>query len=242
MKTPRLFISPLFGALIFILVTSIGTNAQQPVGSKAITPVVPDTFKPQFLITYVDYPGAEPYLEVIKEIYTELGFNVHTLPAPALRGLAFLSEEQVDADAFRLGRVATKFDNVILLKPELIRAMLVLLCRPEVSCDQAALINSQNTILTNERALMYLQDVDIHATLLKKEVIKDTVNMLRTKQVSYATYMFDERKIIPDDMQVLKLRSIFLYHLVQKKHAALVPLIEQKLRIKRAALDRKFAH
>ena len=194
-------------------------------------------FKEQFILSYVEYPGAEPYLKVIQEIYTELGFNVKSIATTALRGITLLSEGKVDADAYRLGRVVTTFDDLILVKPELIRATLVLLCVPEVECDRAVLNYSQNTLLTNARALEYLNDVDIRATLLKDEVIKHTVEMLVSGEVKYATFMIDERQIIPKRMQMVKLRNIFLYHVIHKKHAALLPQIEKKMRQKRRMLN-----
>lgn len=193
-------------------------------------------FKEQFILSYVEYPGAEPYLKVIQEIYTELGFNVKSIATPALTGITLLSKGKVDGDAYRLGKVVTTFDDLILVKPELIRATLVLLCIQEVECDRAVLDNSQNTLLTNARALEYLKEVDVRATLLKDEVIQHTVEMLVSGQVKYATFMIDERQIIPKGMQMVKLRNIFLYHVIHKKHAALLPQIEQKLRHKRRLL------
>ena len=194
-------------------------------------------FKEQFILSYVEYPGAEPYLKVIQEIYTELGFNVKSIATPALTGISLLSEGKVDGDAYRLGRVVTTFDNVILVTPELVRATLVLLCLPDIQCDRAVLNNSKNTLLTNERALGYLKDVDIRANLLKDEVIKNTVEMLHSGEVKYATFMIDERQIIPKGMQMVKLRNIFLYHVIHKKHAALLPQIEKKMRQKRRKLN-----
>ncbi|WP_232283227.1 hypothetical protein [Paraglaciecola sp. T6c] len=201
-----------------------------------IQAVEENPFKEQFILSYVEYPGAEPYLKVIQEIYTELGFNVKSIATPALTGITLLSKGKVDGDAYRLGKVVTTFDDLVLVKPELIRATLVLLCIQEVECDRAVLDNSQNTLLTNARALEYLKEVDVRATLIKDEVIQHTVEMLVSGQVEYATFMIDERQIIPKGMQMVKLRNIFLYHVIHKKHAALLPQIEQKLRHKRRLL------
>lgn len=196
-----------------------------------------DSFSKQFLITFVDYPGAKPYLDVLSEIYTELGFAVHKVPAPALRGLQLVNEGKVDADAHRLGRVAARFENVMLIKPELVRATLVLLCRSGVECNRNVLSNKEKLLLTNERSLMYLEDFDIQTRVIKKEIIINTVDMLRTKRADYATFMIDERQLVPPGMHYVKLRSIFLYHTINKKHAHLLPKIEEKMRIKRLQLS-----
>lgn len=196
-----------------------------------------DSFSKQFLITFVDYPGAKPYLDVLSEIYTELGFSVHKIPAPALRGLQLVNEGKVDADAHRLGRVAARFENVMLIKPELVRATLVLLCRSGIECNRNILNNKDKILLTNERFLMYLEDFDIQTRVIKKEIIINTVDMLRTKRADYATFMIDERQLVPPGMQYVKLRSIFLYHTINKKHAHLLPKIEAKMRIKRSQLN-----
>lgn len=218
---------------------SINAIAQaEPNSQESIVPTTsPDAFKKQFLITYVEYPQTEKYLQLIKEIYTELGFKVHLIPAPALRGLAMLDKGKVDADAYRFGQIATQYKNVTLVKPELIRGSTVLLCRQEVRCDITVLSNSQNVILTNERTLLSLTDFDIRAELLKKEVISNTIEMLRSKRVNYATFMIDQRQIIPDDLKMLNLRRIFLYHVISNKHANLLPKIEEKLRQKQALLN-----
>ncbi len=219
---------------------SINAIAQaEPNDQVSIVPTTSsDAFKKQFLITYVEYPQTEKYLQLLKEIYTELGFKVHLIPAPALRGLAMLDKGKVDADAYRFGRIATQYKNVTLVKPELIRGSTVLLCRQEVSCDITVLSNRKNVILTNERTLLYLADFDIRARLLKKEVISNTLEMLRSKRVNYATFMIDQRQIIPDDLKMLNLRRIFLYHVISNKHANLLPKIEKKLRQKQTLLNR----
>lgn len=61
--------------------------------------------------------------------------------------------------------------------------------------------------------------------------------MLRTKRADYATFMIDERQLVPPGMHYVKLRSIFLYHTINKKHAHLLPKIEEKMRIKRLQLN-----
>ncbi|QHJ10903.1 hypothetical protein FX988_01125 [Paraglaciecola mesophila] len=210
----------------------------QPLGANENASLITtDSFSKQFLITFVDYPGAEPYLDVLNEIYTELGFTVHKVPAPALRGLQLVNEGKVDADAHRLGRVAARFENVMLIKPELVRATLVLLCRSGVECNRNILNNKEKTLLTNERSLIYLEDFDIQTSVIKKEIIINTVDMLRTKRADYATFMIDERQLVPPGMQYVKLRSIFLYHTINKKHAHLLPKIEAKMRTKRLQLN-----
>jgi hypothetical protein len=80
-----------------------------------------------FLLSHIAYPEHDDYAELFVEIYSELGFKVELIATPSLRGLILLNDGVVDADILRLSKIATKYPNVILVKPELKRVSLSLI-------------------------------------------------------------------------------------------------------------------
>jgi hypothetical protein len=180
-------------------------------------------------ISYVIYPQVEPYVDLIEEIYTELGFKVTMIPTPSTRGLVMLNEGRVDADVVRLKQTAKAYPQVILVEPALKNAKLVLLCIKDIICDQSALKDRKVVILSNDGVDPYITDLNISARIENPQGTVNILDMLKAKRANYGFFLMDGKTDFTQDFQMWEIKEISVYHVIHKKHADLLPLIQQKL-------------
>lgn len=187
-----------------------------------------------FVITYVIYPDLEDYLRLIENIYTELGFAVTLLPTPANRGLVLLNGGEVDADLLRVKNVASKYPNILLVEPPLNGAELILLCVLGVRCHGDVLLDKDADILMGEGVKEEFLPGEFLAKQISVPTISSVKSMLSANRISYAIYVIDMAmgKQIQKQFHYTVLKDLSIYHLINIKHAALLPLIEAKLREK----------
>jgi hypothetical protein len=187
-----------------------------------------------FVISYVIYPDLEDYLQLIEDIYTELGFVVTMLPTPANRGLVLLNEGEVDADLLREKNVANKYPNILLVEPPLNNAELILLCVIGVPCQRNVLLDKNEYILTGEGVKQEFLPGEFLAKQISVPTVSSVKSMLTANRISYAIYAIDMAmgKRILQQFHYAVLKDLSIYHLINQKHAALLPLIEAKLREK----------
>jgi hypothetical protein len=191
------------------------------------------TSKP-FTITYIEYPNIEGYAKLFEEIYTELGFETTLIPTPSLRGLRLLDQGVVDADVVRLAIAAKNHPNIIVIQPELNRANLTLFCIKGVPCTKDILTNKNITILASDSALNLFSPGEFKAQQAYTYMDWRIPKMLKADRYKYAVFVIDDlmQKQFNADFQIVKIKSIAINHFINKKHRALVPQIEEKLRKK----------
>ncbi|MDP5031327.1 hypothetical protein [Paraglaciecola sp.] len=185
-----------------------------------------------FSVSYMDYPQNEPYLSLITDVYKELGITISLIPTPATRGLKLANEGKVDADIMRLSKSAREYPNLIVVEPPLKIVKLVLLCTQNVVCDSTVLEDKKEVLLTTEGILNYLDKYNVQATLETIQIVENIAKMLSLKRTNYAIFVGDDSIEIFKPFKQFTLQDISLYHVIHKKHAELLPKIEQKLREK----------
>ena len=187
-------------------------------------------------ISYVIYPQVDRYLRLINEVYTELGYRVTMIPTPATRGLKLLNDGEFDADALRLKSMIAKYPNVIAVEPPLIVGKLILLCIENVVCDHSVLAQKNAVILTTEGIIPYLADYNVQAQLEVIPLFPTILTMIKAQRVSFALFVGDESIEALKNYKQVALQDITIYHAINKKHADLLPLIQQKIREKQTQL------
>jgi hypothetical protein len=197
------------------------------------------TGKPPFVITYINYSDLQDYIALFQSIYEELGYEVSLLPVPAVRGLILLNDGQVDADLLRLKTTAMQFSNVLIVNPAMQAAELDLICIKTLPCDIEVLQDQTAEILVSENVLNLLDSENFKARVVTLSSVEKVPNMLRAKRSSYALYLVDEliSRELQRDFQLVYVKDVSVHHVINKKYAALLPLIEQKLRDKLPALQ-----
>lgn len=191
----------------------------------------PSTEKTPFLISYTGSTEGQVYAEFIKEIYEELGFEVTITIAPVKRGLMLLNNNMVDADVIRLRSITETYKNIMLVEPPIAQGLMVLLCKKTMPCDESILQDQSVYIQSNEGNLKLFKEDEIKAQILVNEMVNNTLNMLRAEHIHYALYSLDSRllEMLSSQFNYLKLKDVSGYHVINKKHAHLLPQIQQKI-------------
>jgi hypothetical protein len=194
-----------------------------------------------FLLTYIVYPELDDYSELFVEIYTELGFKVELIPTPSLRGLILLNNGVVDSDVLRLNVIAKKYPNVIVVKPELKRVSLSLICVKSVPCHRGVLADETTSILANDRMLALIDNGEFKFIHVNNELFSSVLNMLQADRYYYAIYVIDEviKSYLNKFFQTIELKKLSINHVIHKKHIGLLPKIQEKLRTKLPEFNRK---
>jgi hypothetical protein len=197
------------------------------------------TTQRHLVLSYVTYPQVELYVEFMSNIYRELGYSVKTIPTPSTRGLKLLSEGEVDADVIRLKQTALNYPNTIIVEPALKIGKVALLCSKNVKCDESVLQDKDVTILSADTIDFYLQDYHYAANIEKNLNVIDGIEMLKAKRANYAFVVLDGQLKLMTDFNILNIRDVSLFHVVNQKYAYLVPEIQQKLQENLPALQQK---
>jgi hypothetical protein len=189
---------------------------------------------PRFLISHIIYPDLEDYIQLIDEIYTELGFKVSMLPTPATRGLILLNEGVVDGDLLRLKNTAVDYPNVMVVEIPLNTAELVLVCVPGVPCQRDVIRDEKVNILLPDSAKKQFAAGEFLATAISAPATSSALDMLKAQRFFYAIYAIDNAmgRDLLKEFNYAVLKDLSIYHVINKKHAALLPQIEAKLREK----------
>ena len=180
-------------------------------------------------VSYVEYPQNEWLINLIRDVYSELGYTVSMIPTPATRGLSLLNDGTVDADALRLKRTAENYANAIIVEPAVLVSKLVLICVKEILCEQNILESRGNVVLTTDGLLPYLEEYNIKAKIESIQMFTNIVEMLTAKRVNYALFILDESNVAFKDFNQVVLQDISLFHIIHKKHANILPSLELKL-------------
>ena len=194
-----------------------------------------------FLLTHIVYPDLEDYTELFVGIYKELGFKVELIPTPSLRGLILLNDGVVDADVLRLNVTAEEYPNVIVVKPELNRVSLSLICTKGIPCNRGVLADKKISVLANSRMLGLLDPGEFKSIQVDNELFSSVISMLKADRYFYAIYVVDEviNKHFDQDFQIVEIKKISISHVIHKKHIALLPQIQEKIRNKLPEFNRK---
>lgn len=192
-----------------------------------------------FGMSYAGSVEGQVYAQFMQSIYEELGFDVSIIHTPVKRGLILLNNELVDADVIRLKSVAEKYDNVILVEPAFAKGYLVLLCHKGKPCDSSILQQKTAHIQSDEGNLTLLEPGELKAQIISNEIPANTINMLEEERIFYALLSLDNRTLekLSSKFNHVKIKDVSGYHVISKKHADLLPKIQQKLQEKLPAFQ-----
>lgn len=181
------------------------------------------------LITHVQHPRIHIFNNLIQEVYGELGIDVTFQPIPAMRGLQILDQGISDADTARVGANMTNFANIIVVKPALAILEASLICQANIVCNSDVLREPAISVMASHGAEWVLSELSIEANILYDEKLLNVLNMLHKNRIQYAIYPTNLgiRKELEGRYQVINLKDINTHHVINKKHAALVPALQR---------------
>ncbi|MEW6991975.1 substrate-binding periplasmic protein [Colwelliaceae bacterium 6441] len=195
----------------------------------------------ELFMTHVNIPIAEPSLELLENVYNDLGIKLLIQPVPTKRGLLLLESGIVDADAARVLLNMSKYENVVTVKPSLAVINISLICQYNLECTPNVLSNRENSILTSSGYEGLLSQFNIQANLLTTEKISNIIDMLKSEKFDYVIYPTTKqsRAELSKEFKIAELRDVKVNHVINKKHTELLPQLEKALvqRLKTISLN-----
>ena len=207
--------------LLLPMLCSLVQAAEQPQRSK-------------FVMSHIIREGIQPYVDFIDAVYTELGFEVVLVPTPNRRGVLLLNEGLFDADVVRVDFDLTGMDNLIKVTPALNNAYVALLCVKFVPCAADVLLQPNVAIATNSVVHSMFNADQLRANIVDVNQAQSLPGLLKAKRISYGLLLIDESAAynMSENFNIVRLKDSSVFHIVHKKHQALLPQIEAKLREK----------
>ncbi len=190
---------------------------------------------PQFIISHFSHPAISAFKEIIKNAYADLGIKVVFSELPVARGIMELNKGRVDADVVRIKQNVRENPNLIIVEPALYNGELSLICSAQVVCEPSVLNSPSTVIISNVNNQKILNDIDIKATILNNEtnVATTVFGMIRKGRVDYVIYGSTKRfrEALENEFQVVVLKNFDLHHVINKKHAELLPEIKNAIEV-----------
>ena len=185
----------------------------------------------KMVISHVNRADIDPYVEFIRQAYTELGFTVVLVPTPALRGAILVDEGVFDADVVRIDFDLVDKPNIIKIKPALNTAYVALLCIKNVPCEADVLLKSNVAIASNSVAQSQFSETELQANIVNVNNAETLPALLLGQRISYALLIIDElaEQHMSEQLNIVRLKDRSVFHVINKKHVNLVPLIEAKI-------------
>ncbi|MDI4652225.1 MULTISPECIES: transporter substrate-binding domain-containing protein [Pseudoalteromonas] len=183
------------------------------------------------LLTYIDIPRIAPFKAFMSDVYNDLNIKAQMQPTPARRGVLLLNAGIVDGDIVRSKSNLKKFENIIVVEPNLGIINLVLLCRKSLPCDRDNLYDPNNRIISSIGDVEILNEFDIKAEIMHNEDLSHTLTMLKKGRVDYAIYpaLNNDINTFKKDFSVVVLRQMAINTVIHKKHAPLVDEIAKAI-------------
>lgn len=191
----------------------------------------PPALPKKMMISHVEHYGIQPFKELIKQTYDDLGIPTQFYAVPNTRGFKTLNDSFFDADVVRIGNNTKPYDNIILVQPKLYDAELVLLCQKGIVCNRDILQNQATVVLASRGNHLEQLISEIQAQIITIDNNIETLEMLRKNRMQYLIYATTSysRIKIEKEFDVVTLHKVALYHILNKKHESLLPLIEASL-------------
>ena len=183
--------------------------------------------KPTHMIfSYVDHPViVNDIIPIVQRAYLEVGIQIELVMLPSSRNLKAVESGKVDGDIAYSDLLLKGHDSLIKIEPQLTTSIFVLLCLPDVQCNQEVLFDNNNAIVstdTTHQGLMsfYPQPLsDAFYTINNLSIIP---NLLVQNRFQYGVYVLGEFQTMSPDIQQLKMVELFktqTHHTIHQKYA-----------------------
>ena len=186
-------------------------------------------------VAHVDHPTVEKvYLPLIKAMYKEANIDIklyYVNNSP--RSIKALNDGLFDADVGKILESVQDYENIIHVPTPIATTGLYLACSQKVVCERSILLNKYIQI-----ASPYTADIIKNITPLIAELTiisskAKTTQMLILGRVDYVLFGDDTRTKMEElqrNFQVIEIETANIYHVLHKKHAALIPCLNQALK------------
>jgi hypothetical protein len=214
----------MFGILFVIILVHFSIGAQD---------------KPKLMIfSYVNHPVIKnDIIPIVKRAYLKLGIQIELVEHPSYRNLKAVESGEVDGDIAYSDLLLKGYDNLVKIEPPFASSVFVLLCAPDVPCNQDVLFDNNNAIVSTDISFKGLQDVydtplsEGFYSINNLSVIPD---LLAQKRFQYGIYVLAESQDLSAEFQNLKMITLLktqTHHTINKKYAFMKEQINEALQL-----------
>ncbi|MFT6989387.1 MAG: hypothetical protein ACJASL_001358 [Paraglaciecola sp.] len=176
--------------------------------------------------SYVDHPVIiNDIIPIVQRAYLELGIQIELVMLPSSRNLKAVESGKVDGDIAFSVLLLKGRDTLVKIEPPFANSILVLLCLPDVQCNQEVLFDNNSAIVstdTTHQGLMSFYSQPLSEAFYTINNLSIILELLVQERFKYGVYMFAESQAISPDIQHLQVIELFktqTHHTIHKKYA-----------------------
>jgi hypothetical protein len=181
--------------------------------------------KPKHMIfSYVNHPVIiNEIIPIVQRAYLGLGIQIELVMLPSSRNLKAVESGEVDGDIAFSALVLEGHDSLIKITPSFGSSILVLLCLPDIPCNQDVLFNDNIIVSTDTiyQGLLRFYSQPLSDDFYKINDLATIPNLLVQKRFQYGVYVLNEYLTMSagfQHLQVVKLIESDIYHTINKKY------------------------
>lgn len=194
------------------------------------------SFPIRLLISYTYHPQVElEYKPLIEKVYDELGIEITFVETTVKRGEYAMRKALVDGDVVYTEQTLPLVQDALKVDVPIGKFQLVLLCNLGMNCNQSALFEHNCIVINNADLVFYEAFFDQNAAdYYPIATYRNMLELMRLKRFNYAVYPLSGEEINGDyfkgEFERFVLAEDYLFHVLHKKHAALIPHVEATLK------------
>ena len=175
--------------------------------------------------SYIDHPViVNDVIPIVRRAYLELGIQIELVMLPSSRNLKAVESGKVDGDIAYSDLLLEGYESLIKIEPQLATSVFVLLCLPDVQCNQEVLFDNNNAIVstdTTHKGLMSFYSKPLSNAFYTINNLSIIPDLLVQERFQYGIYVFGEYQAMSPDIQQLKVIELFktqTHHTIHQKY------------------------
>jgi len=189
----------------------------------------------KLVVSHIDHPTVEQlYLPLVQAMYKEANIEIELYYVKnSPRSIKGLNDGLIDADVGKILPSIENYPNIIYVPTPLAQTSLFLACAKRLPCTKSLLLNKYLEI-----ASPYPKKIIQNITTIEAEVIlistkAKTTKMLKLGRVDYILFGDDTQTKMTKfqrHFKVIEIETAYIYHVLHKKHSAIIPKLNQALK------------
>ncbi len=186
-------------------------------------------------ISHVEHPTVEKvYLPLIQAMYKAANIEIELYYVNnSPRSIKGLNDGLFDADVGKILLSVENYENIIHVPTPISKVSLFLACAKDVKCNKSVLLNEQLIIASPYPKSIIENITPIEAVITLISSKAKTTQMLELGRVEYILFGDDtQTKMfgLQRNFQIIEIERAYIYHVLHKKHAGLIPLLDKALK------------
>lgn len=188
--------------------------------------------------SYVDHPVIiHEVIPIVDRAYLAMGIKLTFEMHPSSRNLKAAESGIVDGDVAFSDLLLKGHDTLVIIEPPLVTSIFVLLCSPDLRCNQEVLFDDDNVIVstdTTHKGLLSFYPQSLSRSFYTINNLSIIPKLLAQQRFQYGIYVFGGSQTLSSDIQHLKVVELFktqTHHTVHQKYAFMKDEISAALQL-----------